>query len=404
MQHFDRPANERAMSEPAQVEKQTSTTVPETTAARRQLRELPAPEPAASIEAYRRERELALASSLRRRENFERYTRSSRRSATVDYLPIKLDIENISRCNFRCTMCVVSDWPKGKRGEDMSLEEFQRLIDEQYGLVEIKLQGIGEPTMQGDVFFEMIKYARARHIWVRTTTNASLLHVKENYKKLVDTDVNEIQISIDGADAATFESIRRGSRFDKVIENCKLINGYCREKGLTRTKMWTVVQRGNQHQLEDLVRLAHEAGFTNQVFSLELTNWGLDKWSEKNALINVEDSLDLDRLHALADLGKGLGVKVWFWNITEKYSTSSPEKLCPWPFERAFVSSDSRTVPCCIIGNPDAYELGRGKRFLEVWNSDEYAAFRQAHLDGNIPKVCQFCYYRDAHAPQAPQA
>ena len=155
------------MSEPAQVEKQTSTTVPETTAARRQLRELPAPEPAASIEAYRRERELALASSLRRRENFERYTRSSRRSATVDYLPIKLDIENISRCNFRCTMCVVSDWPKGKRGEDMSLEEFQRLIDEQYGLVEIKLQGIGEPTMQGDVFFEMIKYARARHIWVR---------------------------------------------------------------------------------------------------------------------------------------------------------------------------------------------------------------------------------------------
>jgi len=164
------------------------------------------------------------------------------------------------------------------------------------------------------------------------------------------------------------------------------------------------VQRGNQHQLEDLVRLAHEAGFTNQVFSLELTNWGLDKWSEKNALINVEDSLDLDRLHALADLGKGLGVKVWFWNITEKYSTSSPEKLCPWPFERAFVSSDSRTVPCCIIGNPDAYELGRGKRFLEVWNSDEYAAFRQAHLDGNIPKVCQFCYYRDAHAPQAPQA
>src|SRR2546422_874407 len=179
-------------------------------AARRQLRELPAPEPAAGLDAYQRERELALATSPRRRENYEKYIRSSRRSAAVDYLPIKLDIENVSRCNFRCTMCVVSDWPKGKREEDMSLENFQRLIDEQYGLFEIKLQGIGEPTMQGDVFFEMIKYARARHIWVRTTTNASLLHVKENYKKLVDTDVNEIQISIDGADAAKFESIQIG--------------------------------------------------------------------------------------------------------------------------------------------------------------------------------------------------
>ena len=389
------------MSERAQVEKQPASTAPETTAARRQLRELPPPEPAAGVEAYRRERELALASSPRRRENFERYTRSSRRSAAVDYLPIKLDIENVSRCNFRCTMCVVSDWDKGKRGEDMTLEEFQRLIDEQYGLVEIKLQGIGEPTMQGDVFFEMIKYARARHIWVRTTTNASLLHVKDNYRKLVDTDVNEIQISIDGADKATFESIRRGSRFEKVIENSKLINGYCREKNVTRTKMWTVVQRGNQHQLEDLVRLGHEAGFTNQVFSLELTDWGLDKWNEKNARINVEDSLDLDRLHALADLGQGLGTKVRFWNITEKYSTSAPDKLCPWPFERAVVSSDSRTVPCCIIGNPDAYELGRGKTFLETWNSDEYTAFRQAHLDGNLPKICQFCYYRDAHSTAA---
>jgi pyrroloquinoline quinone biosynthesis protein E len=370
-------------------------------AARRQLRELPAPEPAAGLEAYRRERELALASSPRRRENFEKYTRSLRRSATVDYLPIKLDIENVSRCNFRCTMCVVSDWPKGKRGEDMELEDFKRLIDEQYGLVEIKLQGIGEPTLQGDDFFEMIRYARARHIWVRTTTNASLLHAKDNYKKLVDSDVNEIQISIDGADRATFESIRRGSRFEKVIENCKLINAYCREKGVTRTKMWTVAQRGNQHQLEDLVRLAHEAGFTNQVFSLELTNWGLAEWDVRNGQVNVEDSLDHDRLLALAEQGKQLGNKVWFWNITEKFSTSSPDKLCPWPFERAFVSSDSRTVPCCIIGNPDAYELGRGKGFLETWNSDEYVAFRQAHLDGNLPKICEFCYYRGAHSTAA---
>jgi pyrroloquinoline quinone biosynthesis protein E len=114
-------------------------------------------------------------------------------------------------------------------------------------------------------------------------------------------------------------------------------------------------------------------------------------------LVNVEDSLDHDRLLALADLGQSLGVKVWFWNITEKYSASSLEKLCPWPFERAFVSSDLRTVPCCVIGNPDAYELGRGKSFLETWNSEEYVTFRQAHLDGKIPKVCQFCYYRDAH-------
>ncbi|MBI4445905.1 MAG: radical SAM protein [Acidobacteria bacterium] len=369
--------------------------VSDTWQARRQLRDLPEPEPAAGKEAYRRELELALSCSERRRENYERYMRSCRRSPEVDYLPIKLDIENVSRCNFRCTMCVVSDWPKGKRGADMTLDDFKRLIDEQYGLVEIKLQGIGEPLMQGEVFFEMIRYARAQHIWVRTTTNASLLHLKNNYRQLAETDVNEIQISIDGADKVTFETIRRNSRFEQVIENCKLINGYCRERNVVRTKMWTVVQRGNAHQLEDLVRLAAETGFNNQVFSLELTNWGMDHWTERNAAVDVEDELNRTRLMALVDLGAALGVKVWFWNITEKYSTVSPQKICPWPFERAYISSDLRTVPCCTIGNPDAYELAVGQSFSQAWTSAEYKDFRQAHLRGEIPKVCRGCYYSE---------
>ena len=111
------------------------------------LRALPMPEPAAGVEAYARERELALESDPRRRANYERYLASRRRSPAVDYLPIKLDIENVSRRNYRCTMCVVGGWEKGKRAEDMPLDAFKQLIDDQYGLLEIKLQGIGEPLL-----------------------------------------------------------------------------------------------------------------------------------------------------------------------------------------------------------------------------------------------------------------
>jgi hypothetical protein len=28
------------------------------------------------------------------------------------------------------------------------------------------------------------------------------------------------------------------------------------------------------------------------------------------------------------------------------------------PFERAYISSDQRVVPCCFIGNPDVAEIG----------------------------------------------
>lgn len=366
----------------------------------RDLRGLPAPEPVPDMAAYIANRDRALGDSVRR-SNYELYLRGNRRSADLPYLPIKLDIENVSRCNFKCTMCVVSDWPKGKRADDLTLDAFKRLIDEQTGLLEIKLQGIGEPTMQGDAFFEMIRYARARHIWVRTTTNASLLHLKDNYRKLVDSGVNEIQISIDGADAETFEAIRRGSRFDMVARNCRAINDYCAERGVVLTKMWTVVQRANQGQLPDLVRLAARLGFRRQVFSLELSDWAKADWHERNSAVSVEATLDSDELMTLVPLGESLGVVVRFWNVTEKYSTESPETLCPWPFERAYVSSDLRVVPCCYIGNPDVFEFGAASSSLtEVWRGRALRDFRAAHLAGCIPSPCKNCYKRPLVAKQ----
>lgn len=357
------------------------------------LRRLPQPEPSLGLAAYRDEREAALAADPRCRENYARYVSSGRRSAKVDYLPIKLDIENVSRCNFRCTMCVVSDWTKGQRAADLTLETFKALIDEQYGLVEIKLQGIGEPTMQGDDFFEMIRYARKRRIWVRTTTNASLLHLKDNYRKLVDSGVNEIQISVDGADAETFTKIRRGAVFKRVMSNIRLINDYCRSKEVSLTKMWTVVQRDNIHQLEALVDLAADLGFRQSVFSLNLSDWGLQSWTDRNGAVDVENRLSFDGMMNLHHRGKPRGLDVRFWSVQDKYSTRSLETLCAWPFERAYISSDARVVPCCYLGNPDVFEFEPvGDSFSAVWKGESFEAFRQAHLDGNIPAVCRGCY------------
>jgi MoaA/NifB/PqqE/SkfB family radical SAM enzyme len=357
---------------------------------------LPSPEPAAGTEAYLHERELALARSPECRANYERYQAFRRRGTQPDYLPVKLDIENVSRCNFRCTMCTVSDWHHGQRASDLKLEDFKRLIDEQIGLVEIKLQGLGEPTMQRDDYFAMIRYARAKHIWVRTTTNASLLHLKGNHRKMIDSGVNEVQISIDGATREVFESIRRGSVFERVKSNCKLINAYSREVGVERTKMWTVVQRANWHQLEDLVDVAAELGFTNQVFSLDVSDWGTQLWHDRNELVDVEKDLDHNRLFRLIELGKERGIRVRFWVVTQKFSTESADKVCGWPFERAFVSSDLRVVPCCIISNPDTLQIGpkisAENSLTDVWFGDDYREFRKAHLEGRIPDACKGCY------------
>ena len=374
----------------------------ESRARRAALRDLPPPEPAAGIHAYLTERRLAMARSPQKRENYERFARATR-DATVDFLPIKLDIENVSRCNFRCTMCAVSVWPKRKRADDMPLESFKRLIDEQYGLLEIKLQGLGEPLMQGGDFFEMIRYARAKHIWVRVTTNASLLHVRDNYERLIDADPNEVQISIDGVDKVTFEGIRRGAVFERIVDNCKRINSYCRERGIDRTKMWTVVQSANVHRLTSFVDFAADAGFTSQVFSLNLSDWGLPAWRETNARVEVQDRLCVDFLSSLTDRGEALGVKVRFWTVNEKYRVGDAKTLCPWPFERAYIGSDMRVSPCCYIGNPDVHQIDgkidAHRTFADIWFGEAFERFRRGHLEGALPAVCEGCYQ-----PNAPPA
>jgi len=99
--------------------------------------------------------------------------------------------------------------------------------------------------------------------------------------------------------------------------------------------------------------------------------------------------MDVGRMEALVALGKTLGIRVAFWDVSAKFDQ---QNLCPWPFERAVVTSDSRTVPCCMIGDPDKFELAKGMTFLKAWKSDEYKDFRAAHLSGQIPSVCRACY------------
>ena len=357
--------------------------------------DLPKPKPMPSEEFYLSERQKRLNFSNLCQENYDRYLSSSKINSVPDYLPIKLDIENLSRCNFRCVMCQVSEWAKGQRARDLTFHEFQQIIDDNHGLVEIKIQGMGEPTLARDDFYRMIKYARERHIWVRTVTNGSLLHLNDNSLKLLESGINEVQISIDGANKEVFEAIRVGGKFERVVDNVTNLNNLAQSLGKQVTKMWTVVQDKNMSQLKDLVVLANVMNFTSMVFSLDISDWGNSDWTSKIKEKSVSHIFDLKYANELYELGESLGVNVAFWNINEKYDISNKEKLCPWPFERSYVASDNRVVPCCMVADPDTFEIKGPGTFVEIWNSKQYQRFRETHLAGDLnklPSICKGCY------------
>ncbi|MBI3320406.1 MAG: radical SAM protein [Candidatus Omnitrophica bacterium] len=361
------------------------------------------PRPSPDPELRKTVLEAGFAAFPARKANYLR-AQAAKRGEVLEYLPIQLDIENVSRCNYHCTMCQVSDWPHLQRARDMSLEEYKALLDSQHGLIEIKLQGMGEPLL-GDCYVEMIAYARAKHLWVRSTTNGSLLHLREHYKRVIDADICEFQVSVDGATKATYENIRRGGRFERVLENCRLLNDYARLVNRRRTRMWAVVQHDNFDELEQFPSVAAEAGFDRLTFSLDLNDWGQDRWRALNDQVDVHRRVDVELAQRLIDLGARRGVEVTYWFIDHKYDVDDPSHLCQWPFERAYISSDMRVVPCCMIANPEIVDLGDARDLTSTWNQKKMAAFRALHLNGTIPKVCQSCYKQGASsAAKRPQA
>ena len=348
-----------------------------------------APQP--DQEAVRARLEAGFAAYPERKANWDKYLAATR-GEQVDYQPIRMDYEVVSRCNFRCVMCMVRDWPGGKRAEDLPLADFKRSLNELYGLVEIKLQGLGEPLLHPDIC-EMVAEAARRHIWTRLTVNGSLLHVNQNYARLIDADPGEVQVSIDGASKQVFEQIRQGAWFEKVVANARLLNRYCSARDLNKTRSWTVVQAANLHELEDIVRLGAAMEFTRMTFSVAIATFGSAEWARKNQGLDVAHQVSPERVAGLVELGRSLGIEVTFWNASQKFALhGDPRALCAWLWERAFVSSDLRIVPCCVLSNPEMMDLGDARSFMGAWNQPAYRRLRASHLAGRLPAWCRQCY------------
>lgn len=329
-----------------------------------------------------------------RKKNYLRYKKNLDKKRVLDYLPFQMDIEPTSRCNYSCNMCQVSQWKSSKRADDLSFENYKRIIDTIPTLIEIKIQGMGEPFLNKD-FFRMIEYSRQEYQWVRSSTNASLLHVDDNYKKVVDADICELQVSIDGVTKETYESIRKGGNFSRVMKNCILLNSYADYAHKKRTKAWVLLQKSNFSDLEMFPRILSDLGFDRAVFALTLNHWGIRFWKDKNSKETIFDQFDISMANHLIELGKKYGIEITFWLCDKKYNAIYYSNLCQMPFQRIYVSSDLKLVPCGMVGNPETFCLGNADKIIEEWNGNKFTSFREAHIKGSVPNICKSCYVED---------
>ena len=319
-------------------------------------------------------------------------------------LPRELQVEVTGACNLRCAMCLVRyREPLDRHEASLGFERFKALVDALPDLETVTLQGLGEPLMAPDLF-RMLEYGAARGLRMGFNTNATLL-TRATAERLVTASLEWLHISIDGATAATYESIRAGSRFAKVEHNVRGLVDVMRTRGAARPRLSLVfvAMRRNLAELPAVVRLASDWGVpTLRVQNLSHSFSDTDPAGAYREIREFAEAEALWRSPAPADaaifdearaLAAALGVALRLPELDETPARPVRGPGCDWPWRSAYVRQDGQVQPCCMLMGGDRAVLGdlASVSFPAIWRDARYEAFRAALETTSPPEVCRGC-------------
>src|SRR5687767_8032034 len=176
-------------------------------------------------------------------------------------LPLSISFEPTTSCNLRCPECPSGlrsfTRPTGMLQNDFFTETIDQL---QKDLLYLVFYFQGEPYLNPS-FLNMVNYASSKKIYTATSTNAHYLN-DANAKRTIESGLDRLIISIDGTTQETYQQYRKGGKLEKVLEGARNIVKWKKElKSRTPFIIFQfLVVRHNEHQIEDIHRLAKEIG------------------------------------------------------------------------------------------------------------------------------------------------
>jgi [mycofactocin precursor peptide]-tyrosine decarboxylase / 3-amino-5-[(4-hydroxyphenyl)methyl]-4,4-dimethylpyrrolidin-2-one synthase len=187
--------------------------------------------------------------------------------------PICLTWELTYACNLECVHCLSSS---GRRDPlELTTAEAKHVIDELRELQVFYVNiGGGEPTIRRD-FFEIVDYSVASGVGVKFSTNGAFIDAAKA-RRLAATDYLDIQISLDGIDAATNDAVRGSGSYATARRAMDHLAG----AGFGPFKISVVVTRHNVDQLGAFKQLADSYGAQLRVTRLRPSGRGADTWHE----------------------------------------------------------------------------------------------------------------------------
>lgn len=281
--------------------------------------------------------------------------------------PEQIIIESTNMCNLKCPLCPTGSPDIKRRGGFLALGNFKKVIDEigEY-IYYLGLTSYGEPFLNKDLL-KMVSYAKSKGIFVTILTNAQLID-KSCAAGIVDSGLDSILISMDGARQASYEKYKKGGEFRKVIDAIRFIQESKEEKNSKYPviTIQCVAMKQNEGELEEIKGLARALKVDRLVFKkvCDLRRFPHDF---KEMEDYIPDNPDYRAYRKEGGLIK--------WN-TDK----SDRNFCDMAWNYPTINWDGTLYPCCFDYN--SFNLGNVfvSGFRSLWNGKDFVFLRRKIL------------------------
>ncbi|MCP4176520.1 MAG: radical SAM protein [bacterium] len=163
--------------------------------------------------------------------------------------------ETTRRCEYKCKHCRASAVDKKYDGE-LNTEESKKLIDSlAENLPAILILTGGEPLFRDDIY-ELASYASLKKIRVVMATCGANLNSEDKIKRVMDSGISRISLSLDGSNSETHDSFRgRPGAFEEAVKCAEFSNKCGLEFQINST-----VSKLNVDDLENINNLSNDLG------------------------------------------------------------------------------------------------------------------------------------------------
>jgi MoaA/NifB/PqqE/SkfB family radical SAM enzyme len=330
------------------------------------------------------------------------------RSQKAERLPVCVYLETTNRCNLLCTTCPRT-YAELEPPADMSWALFTSIVDQIPHLERAVLHGVGEPMLVKNLP-KMVRYLKDRGTYVLFNTNGTVLNDR-NGRALIDAGLDELRVSLDASNAASFLAIRGADFFKRILRNVRRFRELQVREGHEhpRVSAWLTGLKETIADLPAFVRVAADIG-VKEVYLQRLVYFESDSIGNARpdqALfeqMTADEAVYIDEAAALA---RSLGMTFSASGAASepgmsltRASDGSPWSLCRRPWSVMYFTANGRALPCCIAPfsqrGYENYTLGDATQqsLREIWDGPGYSSFREALLSDQPPAACANCGLR----------